>query len=139
MIDRLSPLARDGLIAGLTGAYYAGCAATGLLGLFGVTSWPNTTTEVAEFAYSLAITAFGLLATLSMLLHSRRSESAMLIAVGLVTCVHGIIVLRADPQTGLRVMIAPLALIPLAIYRSQTVFFRRDVRQQLLDAEERPS
>lgn len=129
--NSLMRLSRDKWLALFSGAYYFGCAVTGLLGL-------TTPTTVGRTMYSVAMLVFGLLAVLSVIAVARRSEAAMILAIAIMTFLHGALILNDGIQTALRVMIAPLVLIPFAVYRSQAVLFRRDVTAQIAAAQDDP-
>lgn len=127
---RLGPPARDKVLAGILALFYLGTAAVAIVGL---TDARRTTPGLIYFIGLLVVSV---LALLSVAVGSRRSEAVVLVAIGIMSGLHGLLI-GADTPTGLRIVIAPFALLPLAIYRSETVWFRRDVRRQLQEAEDR--
>lgn len=135
MIDRvLAPVSRSRWLTVSVGGFYLGCTATGVLGL---TVGGSGVTGLAGLSYSVGMITFGALAALSVMAGARRAEATTLVAIAVLTVLHGVLVLgTAGPQTAVRLFLTPLILIPLAVYRSQTVLFRQEVIKQIRAAEE---
>lgn len=120
------------------GFYYAGAVVVGLVGFHD----PSVTLErelgLGYLVYAVGMVLLGALAVVSVAARSRRSEVVCLAALTLLTVLHGALLTQASGgsglQSGVRLLIVPLAAAPLAYYRSQTVYTRRDIRSHIRGA-----
>lgn len=103
------------------GAYYVLLALTGLSGLLHPSLSIRTVLGDGSATYSALLVTFAALGLLSVLGRTRSAECVVLVVVALLTLIHGYMLLDANPtaglQTGLRLIAAPFAALPLAAYR----------------------
>lgn len=122
------------------GCYYVVLVGVGLVGLRDPSVSMRELLGIGTFSYAIGMISLGLAALVSVIAGSRSSEVRALIALNLLTVVHGVILFHAGPagyQSGLRLMAAPFAAIVLASLRAQTTNLRRDEIQRHIDEAQR--
>ena len=101
------------------GLYGLGNVAVGVLAFAGDPSPGLVNTlgyDVAVYAYSGLLVALGLGCTVGIWLGNRKAAVDALLGIALATVVHGITLMTAGGlQTGLRLLVAPLMMVPGAI------------------------
>ena len=120
--------------------YYVGIFVVGVVGMVAPSKTLNDALGIGYLIYSLNLAGFSLVALVAVWWESRRTESYALIAIALLTVVHGLILWLEAPgtqglQTGLRLMVGLPGAFALSWYRRQTLYTRSDLRRETRHGE----
>jgi hypothetical protein len=116
--------------------YYTLLAVSGTFGVYGLSSPAveiGLGTLVSAYVFSGIFVVMGVLGVIARWRRARRAEIIVIVTLAMATLIHGLLIVivasGTGTQTGLRLVAAPLMMIPFAAFLARVSISPRDIQK----------